>query len=521
MAYVDEGNDSFDVSISLDTDKKLIEYSCDCDKERICVHVQTLYNQVTVVQPKKLQPPVPKTKSLKTVLDNADPDVLKEWVWQLVSANEEVKLLFTNEFKPPTHYDPANVRELLTNAKKAVIGNEAFPQNKQVVRFVKSLSMILRRIVRFYLEAPFEKEHYDTIKTVLEYLDENNVRIDSEKLLDSITDSLTPIVEALRQINDEELFKKSVGFFLQDLHIDKPSGTCAVRLLSLLSKTVDADRARYLIEQFASIFTGFTGAVNDFSNESAKLYKNMLVFHHVFDVYGYTIPMGLADQETNNEIVQQLIASRKLEAAALRSWKIYRNSWLDQHQIAALRLLKTINISRGDDADLARVLELLVLRTYDYEDFVLLQRQLSHDKAASLRKRMMDTACAQLHINPSKFPFVFKVFESEKNYEKMLRFLNRTGSYRVIEPSIEVLIEFNSDLFLKKMFEIRDHLGPDSNYNVDGEEFECVNRLVSVTLKHYSEEDLRSTLEKFFSNKTNYFGFNYFTARLAEAVQVS
>jgi hypothetical protein len=520
IAYVDEKNKSYDVSITLDSEQKLLDYSCDCGNEKICNHVQALLQHVTTIHLKKSQLPALKSKGLKSIVEQADPDKIKVWLWQLMSTNEEIKLLFESEFEEPTDYDPAIIKNLTLRTRKAILGKERFPANKLLARFAKALVTIQTPIVKFYLKAPFEKGHYETIKAIVEYLDELAEDMETGKLLESYIDLLLPIVEPLKQINDDELFELALGYFLANLQINKPSGVCVMNIISLLVKTVSYNRAHYLITELSMVFHKCNGHSNDFAIRSAERYKSCIVFHNLLGGFGQSLPANLVDSDTNQEIIQQLIASGNLEAASDRCWIIYNNTGPEYEKIALLQQLKSISITRGDKQEIARVLVELVPATYEYSDFVLLRDNIAPEKAARLRQLMVDIAGAELYKSPTKFRFAFQLFEAEKNYEKLLRFLHRTTSYEVIGSAFESLIKFDKHLLLQQMFRIRDEIRPDSNYDDISGEFECVDQLVNVTLNHFPEEDLRSALAAFHRNNGLYFSGNYYTAMLADAVQV-
>jgi hypothetical protein len=522
IAYVDEKNESYDVSISLDSEKKLVNYSCDCgsENEKFCNHVQALLHHVNVIQPKKSQLPGFKTRGLKSVLDQADPGSIKDWLWKLLSTNDEVKLLFENVFDPPTHYDPGKVLDISRNTRKAIIGEQLYPSQKTLARFAKSLVTVHTPIIRFYLQAPFEQEYYDAIKSILGYLDELSGHIELTKLLAGYNDMLTPISEGLRQINDESLFKRAVGYFLSDLKPDLVSGNCVMRLFSLLIKSLEIERARHLLTELASVFSQYNFRNNDYIVDSIGHYLGCLRYHNLFHEFGYMVPAALVDKQTNQQILDHLVDSGNLAAASERCRKML-NNWLSaEEKIHLLQQLKSITISIGDKKQIVQVLAELVPQTYDYSDFKLLRDNIEAQKFLEIRKQLIANATMDLYKSPAKFRFAFQLFEEEKNYERMLRFLHRTNSYQIVESSFESLIAFDRIICLQQMFAIRDQLGPDSDYNASNDEFLSVKRLVNITLKNYQEDEIRFAIKQHHRNNSRQFTSNYYIKMLADSVQL-
>jgi hypothetical protein len=519
IAYVDEKNDSYDVSINLDAENNLTAYSCDCGSEKICNHVQALLNHVTTKQPKKSQVPGAKRKGLQSVLDNADPDEIKAWLWQLISSNEEVKLLFVNEFNRPAHYDADKVNELVGSTRKAILGNDVSPTPTLVTRMAKSLVAVQKPVVQFYLEAPFEKEHCAGIKRMLECLDELAQDIDADILIRNYTGLLSPIAAALRKLNDEGSFHRAFGHLISGLKLNKPSGVCIMEVLSLLIKTTSFNRAHSLISELADIFDRYYDQDNRFIKLTGKLYYDCLSSYNLLLEFGPHLPVGSLDQQTNKKILQHLIDSKNLEIASQRLWMMYENAVNPEEKIELLQQLKSINIQLEDEAEILKVLQILVPMNYEYEDFALLQRYLSPEKLARLRQHMIDDASAELHKNPTKFRFTFLLFQAENDYESILRFLDKTTTYEIIEPSFRSLVAYDSKTLMQQMFRIVDKLGPDSDYNANNSEFESVKQLVKVTLKLYPEEDLRLAIKENTRTWGAQHSMNYYTTMLRDTIQ--
>jgi hypothetical protein len=198
---------------------------------------------------------------------------------------------------------------------------------------------------------------------------------------------------------------------------------------------------------------------------------------------------------------------------------MYENAVNPEEKIALLQQLKSINIQLEDEAEILKVLQILVPMNYEYEDFALLQRYLSPEKLARLRQHMIDDASAELHKNPIKFRFAFLLFEAENDYESILRFLHKTAAYEIIEPSFRSLVAYDSKTLMQQMFRIVDKLGPDSDYNANNGEFDSVKRLVKVTLKLYPEEDLRLAIKENTRTWGAQHSMNYYTTMLRDTMQ--
>ncbi|RYY17611.1 MAG: hypothetical protein EOO04_25170, partial [Chitinophagaceae bacterium] len=69
VAYVDEKDDTYDVYVSLDPEKKVTGYSCDCRNKKPCIHINALVKYVTNTISKKTRKPVLKNKAAEEQRD--------------------------------------------------------------------------------------------------------------------------------------------------------------------------------------------------------------------------------------------------------------------------------------------------------------------------------------------------------------------------------------------------------------------------------------------------------------------
>jgi hypothetical protein len=91
VAYVDEGKDSFDVSLVFGTDQQISTHSCDCKNTgNFCRHKAALLIHIAKGT-KTPQSVNAKKKSKAEVLpDEAGPEDLKQWVKDLLHKNKDI-----------------------------------------------------------------------------------------------------------------------------------------------------------------------------------------------------------------------------------------------------------------------------------------------------------------------------------------------------------------------------------------------------------------------------------------------
>src|SRR5581483_9954836 len=101
QAYVDEREDSFDVSIIINSEGEITGHNCDC-KGRInfCRHKVALLlflenGNKSAAQKIKSTKKVP---AFEILLEDMDTQKLKDWVRSLLAKNKELELAFVHQF---------------------------------------------------------------------------------------------------------------------------------------------------------------------------------------------------------------------------------------------------------------------------------------------------------------------------------------------------------------------------------------------------------------------------------------
>jgi hypothetical protein len=127
VAYVDEGEDSYDVSLTILKNGEIKMAECDCKNNKIfCRHKTALLLFITGAKKEK-KPAKVKAKANKSdaLLEDTALHELKDWVKNLLLKNPDIELAFVHHFSAKNHLFTAEEIEKLTNdAVKAVVKNK-------------------------------------------------------------------------------------------------------------------------------------------------------------------------------------------------------------------------------------------------------------------------------------------------------------------------------------------------------------------------------------------------------------
>lgn len=148
IAFVDDGNESYDVSIVINHNT-IIEDFCDCNDstKSFCLHKLAIIKEIE--SNKKSTPSTKKGKRQKKIneadvlIQQIDTDDLKNWLINYFKINKEAKHHFLLDFsKKEIHFTVDEVENIIKDSIKSVIGNK---RGKVAISEVKKIIDLLEK----------------------------------------------------------------------------------------------------------------------------------------------------------------------------------------------------------------------------------------------------------------------------------------------------------------------------------------------------------------------------------------
>ena len=155
VAYVDEGGETFDVSITLNSKQEITRHTCDCfNNGTFCRHKVALVMHLTTGKAKKEKVVIVKKKVSKTdsLLESVDQNELKEWVKELINKNKDIELSFDHKFTAMELITPTQVIDTINTALKAVIGRKREIDLTQLKKIVELWEQTLSPTISQYID---------------------------------------------------------------------------------------------------------------------------------------------------------------------------------------------------------------------------------------------------------------------------------------------------------------------------------------------------------------------------------
>lgn len=506
VAYVDEGDDTYDVSLTVSPKAEVTEHTCDCKNGKsFCRHKAALLMHIAgntgVKKTKQAVKAKQKISKADALLDEADEKALKTWVRELLSKNKDIEMAFIHYFSAAQHgYTKEEITRLTVDAVKAVVKNRIKIETTELKKIVDLFASIHAPVVKQYHENLADEKLFLNFHELINTCAGFNLKTTagSNKIYKYIEDLLQNTIEPLNNLYDENAWDTAIGFFIKHIPYDKHEvrlyyAAHLKNLAAISSQTRKMKLIDLLVKQYSRIFT---------QNMSNGISYTRIIFslvdeHKLFDKYITVFKPIRYQNEYNLKLIELLADNKEWKFAEKYCLEQISNNARDEYDVPYLALLKLIYTLTKNENSLAPVLEKLLPYTWNFEDFMFLNNRITHDdERKKWRAKILDKA--KRAGRGKAIDFCFQLADHEKKYTKMFEYMHRC-SYENILRYFEPLAQTDKALLLKAILDKTDdyfYSGSDAR-NAEAEIFP---QLLAALLRIYTPEYLIAAVKKAESN---------------------
>lgn len=522
VAYVDEGSESFDVSITLLPNGELAKSSCDCrNSAAFCRHKAALF--VHVAKGKKIEERLKISKKgskAKTLLEQTEFSALKEWVKNLIQKNKDIELSFVNSFSvKKQYYAPDEVIKLINNALKAAGCSKKKADSLQVKKLVELWGEVLQPIVQYYQSNITDEKAFQSFHSLVEqclYL-HSTISSGSIRIYRYVEDLLKQSELALNDVQHEDNWLLAANHFVQ--HIPAPSGGIRIHyvmhLKNIISTASDVKRKK-LISRLTKQFKMLS------SEDRLNWAMYAKIIFGIVKSYGllpenYKIFKPLIfENEFNEELIGFLIENNHLDLARQYCQAQIAANYQEQYNIPYLKFLKNIYTIENDEVNLAYTLKELFPWTFDFDAYLFIINRMEPEEKKKWRTKVLSRARNAIQrYHYDALAFCFELMDHEKNYRKMTEYIDSYTPYAVILKYFEPMAATEKPRLLEAITRKSDsswHLYTDKV----GDDDSCFPALFDLTEKYYSADYLRMLIKQLEKGKIHYYRPNRFIKYIKE-----
>jgi len=512
VAYVDDGTETFDVTIKIGKGKVVEKHDCDCGGTApFCKHKLALLQHIDAdPKPEKKVRKVAKLSPTALLLESADIEKLKLWVLELIKKNKDIELSFVHHFsEEKKKYTPEEIREISLQAVKVVVGRRKNIEAGEVKKIVDVWTTIHKPIIDDYISDVSDKNEFLNFDAIINIVFTQQIFyvVSSNKFFKYIESLLLKIIEPINKVVYEPSWELAVGHFNKKIY----SGDREIKKLYLIFLTslitISSDERKKklafaMLEQFKIYVSGEKYQLVEYSltmlgiAESNDLFSQ---YHTCFKPIHY-------QNEYNIKLINVLIAHGYYELAEKFCKQQINNNSNSKYDFSYYILLKKIYVATKDNKKLAYVISVMFNQTYDFNEynFILDHIEGEENKNKWMKSVRQNALMDAKAYNKKAMNFYFELLNSENNSKKMLDTLTSFRTYELILKFFEPMYQANKKSFLEAII-MKNYSYSLSGGKYRGEKEETLEELLQKVIKFYSLEYITTLFE--YSNKTSIYGY--------------
>lgn len=524
VAYLDEGTDTYDVSVTISKENEVISQSCDCNNGKgECVHKVALLlylnngkkpKQTTVKQKKK-------ESQAEVLLRDAETEKLKAWVFEVITKNKDLELAFVHFFSEEAiQYTPGDVIKMINNAIKAVGVTKKGIDATQLKKLIELWTNMLTPVVESYCANVTEGNSFLNIHALFIHCTQfNNIaKTSSNKIIKFLEQVLHDIELPIHNLKIDDAWHKTLEHFMTHVQDGNKINIMYLHLINNVISTADEKRRNKVIARLMADFN--INRTDQFfnGNHYAKFMLDLTERNNVFMQYHSKFQPLRFENDFNRQLIELLIDNKLLDLAASYCERQIQTNYREEYNIAYLQLLKTIYTMQNNEKKLLNVLSLLLPHTFSFDDFLTVTEKMPEEERKKYRTKIL-TRSGHMNVNPAASAFRLRLLAYEHDFKKMASYLDNKTPLDVVATYFEPMFFADKQELLKKLLNREDGYGQTYQKKETEEERIFFPVLYSLMEKNYGAEYLTLTIKQM--ENTKYFYnpgrlYNYIRTRLWE-----
>lgn len=457
VAYVDEGGESYDVSLVIAPGGEIKTAECDCkNNQHFCRHKAALL--LFIAGEKKVKTTV-KTKikisKSEPLLEETALHELKDWVRNLLVKNPDIELAFIHHFSAKHHqFTPVEIEKITNDALKAVVKTKKNVDPTQLKKIIELWTDIHAPIVQQYQAGAADEAMFGCFHSLINCCMETQYKlsVNSNKIPAYVDGLLKACVETIVGIYDDTAWAAATGYFIS--HIPDDYNSVRFYYLQHLQNIISVsgdERKKIVVDEIVKQYTkvklhnmtygaAYTQKLFDIVEEQGMFKKYFTVFKPVEWSNAY-----------NEKLIGLLIENKQHSLAEKYSKAQIACNYKEEYNIIYLKLLKKIYTITNNEKGLADVLATLFPYTFHFDDYLFITARMKDEEEKKKWRTKMLNKARNFSRNYSAMQFCFQLAHYEKKYSKMIEYIDSRAPYCLVLQYFEPMAATDKNGLLKKL----------------------------------------------------------------------
>lgn len=524
QAYVDDKDETYDTLIILGSKGEIISHNCDCQcLVDFCHHKTALL--LFLAKEKKVASKLKiakKADHLEILVNDTDPERIKEWLIDVFKKNKDLGLTFLHHFSSKKQeYSPEELKRLTLDAVKSVVNNRKKLEIGEVKKIVELWTVLHESVVNDFIVQMADELCFLRFHAIIEACGEVQLKLNtSSNRFGKYQESLTAkMLMPMHQIRDEEYWDKAVSYFIDHIL----GGALGMRIyylaflveLHALSNMERRQRiAKDLVTQYIKVDPGrfYNG------DTYVSIIFTLVVKSELFQEYYMLFKPIRYRNEHNILLIGLLIEHGYFPMAEKYCLEQIAGNSREEYDMAYQDLLIEIYTLEKDDGKLAMVLKDTLPQTFNFNTYLFVIDYIDEEpEKVNWRTRILTRARQLASYNSDAMLFSFQLLDYEGNYKKMIGYVDSNATYQIIVRYAENMVLSDRNSFLKQITCRTDNIR--ENYaQIGSEELPLLfKQFLDILLKHYAKEELLLSIKDAW-RASHYYSPNRFVVFMNESL---
>jgi hypothetical protein len=510
IAYVDDGELSYDVKIETDNRGQLLKHSCDCKKGKgICLHEAALMAFVLSSKRSKGKGKATKTEAKRpfhAMLEAIDHDELKVWMAELLTKNKDLELSFYARFKAGnTSYTSDDIQKLILDGKKAILKNRRKADVSEVKKLVDTWKGLHQPILDACVSDPVSEGNLKLITAiVVGVLDQHAViESNSKGIVKYAHTVMKCMLDPVLAIVSPSSWQDVVVYFAkQAALLTYPASGHFMRFLLDLAAVSDVNRKRFILETLMQHGRSFREIhYKDTVNQLNELLGFTVEAALFADHHQFFKPITY-ENEYNLKLIDALIAIGCLDGAESIALKQIKANVRGDFDYPYLMRLKEIYQGLNNISAMVVTLEKLFAYHYDFDDYLLIRK--FKDPASLDKWELKVFTQARLASSQGSIQaecFCFSYLHDKGNFAKLIDLIKEARSIVSFIHFFDALFQFDAEGLLVNILKMSNRNTVWWNYEISDTEF--IDAIALNIKDQYTDSAIKKALVNSLSNATS------------------
>lgn len=454
VAYVDQGNESFDVQVKLDSSKKIIETNCDCEENGICNHIIALANFIAENKTEKpILKRIVKKKKTETdeILETLDNESVRIWLSEILNKNKELAFTFKNQFlKNSLEISNELIKNTIQQSIMAIVGKRKKIVTSEVKKIVDNLNVSLKPIIDTIF-TKFSIENYQFFKTMVTTLNDfhNNHYLTSNRILKLIENLHETNLKSIFNIKDFNEWQKATSFYINLIFKDKIylHDIYFAENIYEFSKTNELQKkyvVNLIIEQYEKLNAHFDDNIPYLIIELNNLFLKVFAENNLIEKHITKFKPRKFQNEYNLFLINELVKINNLILAEKYCLEQISNNFYSEFDMPYVKLLIEIYTKTNENSKLTDLLSQYGKFSFSINNYNFVKKNSTEEKFKKYRIAILKNANIEMQNgNEEAFDFYYEVKLQDNKPEAIFDMFITSKNIKMINKYN--IIAFNLD----------------------------------------------------------------------------